>query len=228
MTPSDVDKTLSLRAFAADDPWRLLIIGDSLAEGYGLGLTRQVSRRGIHARVLNAGKVSTGLARGEFYDWPRELETWINETRPDLIVAHFGANDNNSIVSSTVNATYGNPDWPAAYRQRLQDLVGTAHDSGIPVLLIAPTPVGADRLREHMESLTPLIQGVASDADATFLALAPVLTDTEGKVVRTMVQGTEQVRIRADDEIHFTMNGYAFVADLILDRLLGLYPQLVF
>ncbi len=217
----------SLRAFAADDPWRFLVIGDSLAQGYGLGLTRQVSRREIHATVINAGKVSTGLARGEFYDWPSELETWIDEARPDLIVAHFGANDDNSIASSTVNAKYGSPDWPAAYQQRLQAVVVTAHGAGVPVLLIAPTPIGADRLRDHMESLTPLVEGVARETGAAFLALAPTLTDPDGKTIRTVLRGTDRVRIRADDEVHFTMNGYAFVADLILDRLLDLYPQLV-
>jgi uncharacterized protein len=75
-----------------DDPARVLIVGDSDAGTFGPYLQQLLGETQVVETVLDY-KVSSGLARPDFFDWHRELETKVPEVDPDIVVVTFGGND---------------------------------------------------------------------------------------------------------------------------------------
>jgi len=67
-------------------------------------------------------KVSTGLARPDFFDWPARLSAQIPAVNPDIVIVTFGGNDGQPIHG--LSAKVDTPEWRAEYAKR----VGAAMD----------------------------------------------------------------------------------------------------
>ena len=76
--------------FSPENPATILVIGDSLSNGFGTFLKLRAEQLDLNARVINQGKSSSGLTRGDFYDWPTSFEGFAAQHKPDIVVAHFG------------------------------------------------------------------------------------------------------------------------------------------
>jgi acyl-CoA thioesterase-1 len=128
------------RPAIADQPLRIVALGDSLTAGYGLGdddafpakLERALRGKGYAVAIENAGvsgdTASGGLAR---LDWSVPEGT-------DAVILELGAND----------ALRGIP--PDATRAALDAILQRLKDRNIPVLLCgmrAPPNLGADYVR---------------------------------------------------------------------------------
>ncbi len=87
---------LSMQLFAADQaPKKLVIIGDSITEGYGLSkekaypavLEKMIQKSGHNYKVINGGisgsTTSSAMSR----------LTWFLRSKPDMIILALGAND---------------------------------------------------------------------------------------------------------------------------------------
>lgn len=87
---------LSMQLFAADQaPKKLVIIGDSITEGYGLSkekaypavLEKMIQKNGQNYKVINGGisgsTTSSAMSR----------LTWFLRSKPDMIILALGAND---------------------------------------------------------------------------------------------------------------------------------------
>ncbi|MEE2671520.1 MAG: arylesterase [Bdellovibrionota bacterium] len=87
---------LSMQLFAADQaPKKLVIIGDSITEGYGLSkekaypavLEKMIQKNGHNYKVINGGisgsTTSSAMSR----------LTWFLRSKPDMIILALGAND---------------------------------------------------------------------------------------------------------------------------------------
>lgn len=122
---------------AADTPVRILVLGDSLASGYGLAaedgfvaqLQRALAARGHAAQPIDASvsgdTTAGGLARLE----------WALAPGADAAIVELGAND----------ALRGIP--PAASRANLDAILTRLKAAGVPVLLAgmaAPRNLGPD------------------------------------------------------------------------------------
>jgi len=109
----------------ADEPVRLMVLGDSLAAGYGLpeddafthDLEAALRDRGHEVAVLNAGvsgdTTAGGLARLD----------WALADAPDAVMVELGANDGLRGID------------PAETRRNLTAIVERLQDEGIPVML---------------------------------------------------------------------------------------------
>lgn len=157
-------------ASAREDESRLLVLGDSLASGFGLGaeeafparLEAALKRRGFAVKVLNGGVSGDTSAGG------RERLGWALGARPDAVILELGGND--GLRGLDPRETYRNL---AAILERLK-----ARD--IPVLLAgmyAPPNLGPEYGREF-NAVFPLLaqrfgvalypfflEGVAADPD---------------------------------------------------------------
>ena len=77
---------------SASDPAKVYIVGDSDAGTFGPYLQQLLDGTHVVDTELNY-KVSSGLARPDFFDWPAELAAKLPEVAPDIVVATFGGND---------------------------------------------------------------------------------------------------------------------------------------
>ena len=204
------------RQFNASEPARILVIGDSLAQGFGIFLDRRVKARDLAAVVVNKGRTSTGLARSDFYDWPQAFSVLAPEIRPDVVVAHFGSNDNQSIISTSGRVRQGADGWDDAYRAQVRRILDVAAEHGAVLYLLGPAPDRNASLNGNMNRINPIFDQEADTAQAIYLPLASFAAGSNGEFVRNAVVNGKTVTIRSGDGSHFTGAGYYFVVDRLL------------
>ena len=91
---------------------------------FGSSLVNLSEATGL-VKAKNDYKVSSGLSRPDFFDWPARLRWVARVVRPDVAVAFFGANDAQSVEYQGTVYKNGTRPWLALYRQR----VGAAMDA---------------------------------------------------------------------------------------------------
>ena len=77
---------------SADNPARLLVMGDSDAGTFGPYLESLMDDTGMVDSEVDY-KVSSGLSRPDFFDWPAHATAKLEEVDPDIVVVTFGGND---------------------------------------------------------------------------------------------------------------------------------------
>jgi uncharacterized protein len=109
---------------SAEHPAKVLVVGDSDAGTFGPYLEKLLDGTGVVATTVDY-KVSSGLARPDFFDWPAHLQKELPTAAPDIVVVTFGGNDAQGLSNrdgsnpSEWNDPVGKQDtWTAEYSQR--------------------------------------------------------------------------------------------------------------
>jgi hypothetical protein len=122
---------------SAATPARVLIAGDSDAGTFGPYLVTLLDQTGIVDSELDY-KVSSGLSRPDFFDWPEHFRQQIPVKDPDIVVVTFGGNDAQGL--SNIGGTFivGQPsgvvgegdtggvsdaEWRAEYGRRVGEVM---------------------------------------------------------------------------------------------------------
>ena len=116
---------------SAQDPAELYVAGDSDAGTFGPYLQTLMKQTGMVATTLDY-KVSSGLSRPDFFDWPTYFAQQIPAVNPDIVVVTFGGNDAQGLrnvdktwaVQHAPGSGGDDADWRAEYAKR----VGAAMD----------------------------------------------------------------------------------------------------
>ncbi|PJE28299.1 hypothetical protein PSM7751_02245 [Pseudooceanicola marinus] len=214
------------RRFSAEAPATLLVIGDSLSDGFGMLLIQRAQARGLHLRVVNRGRNSTGLSRGDFYDWPGNFSQMLAATRPDFTVAHFGSNDMQSIRTAEGTVPFQTEAWDSAYKARASGIVAEAAQAGTLFYMLGPAPDRNTNLNAHLDHINPLLAQAAQENGGIYFPLEPHASGEGFTWVPTTQLGDQTLTIRSGDGSHFTIRGYQMVADLVLDDLVRRFPSL--
>lgn len=75
------------------EPYKVLILGDSLAAtGFGALLERKLDAH-PHVVAFREGKSASGLARPDFFDWLEMGKKHAEFRQPDLVIVIMGGND---------------------------------------------------------------------------------------------------------------------------------------
>src|SRR5690242_7593697 len=77
---------------AADPVTRVLVVGDSQAQGLAAGLQRQF-RSAPSWRVIDRSRIATGLCSPARFDWPAAAPGIAETEHGAIAVVMFGAND---------------------------------------------------------------------------------------------------------------------------------------
>ncbi|MEO0683284.1 MAG: DUF459 domain-containing protein, partial [Pseudomonadota bacterium] len=208
-----------------DSPARVLVIGDSLSQGFGALLTRKAAGRGLNLRVLERGRVSTGLARSDFYDWPVAFADLAAAERPDIVVAHFGSNDMQTIIRPDGRARFGGPDWEDAYRAQIRRILDVAVRRRAQLWWIGPAPDRGRNLNRHLARINPLFEEEAEAVGAVYFPL-DVFAGPDFAFLRAIPVDGRSRTVRSPDGSHFTGFGYGLVADMLLDDITARFPVL--
>ncbi len=164
---------------AAVEPFKLVVLGDSLTAGYGLRqadafpalLEKALRRAGLDVRVINAGvsgdTTAGGLAR---LDWVLKSAGG----RPGAVIVELGANDGLRGLD------------PALTRDNLDAIITRLHAKGIPVMLTgmrAPPNMG----RAYVAQFNAVFPGLAAKRRVPFypffldgVAAVPRLNQKDG------------------------------------------------
>ncbi len=209
------------RAQAAPVPERrILVIGDSQAQGLAGGFLRLYVRRPT-IRVLDHSKIATGLSRNA-YDWPAEVKKLVAADHADVAVVMFGANDRPNIrlhgkVDPKLSAAF-----TAKYAAQVTSIATTLHDAHIPVLWIGHPQVRDPVFNEDMAMLNGIFLDATTKAGADFVPLWKLFAGKDGAydAYGKGVDG-ETTRLRADDGVHLSRSGYDVLARYLDARVEG-------
>ena len=194
------------------DRLRVVVVGDSLSQGLGPALTELFDPS--VARVLSLGRISTGLARPDYFNWQAAMRRIVEELRPDLVFVLLGTNDDQPIVVGDGTVDLRTTDWTHAYRERAAAFLDEATSEGTRVVWVG-IPVVAERERwEFYRRLNDVYTRTATaDPLATYVDAWRLLEGREGGYTAYLrnERGVLQ-QMRAGDGFHFTPNGYLYLA----------------
>ncbi|MBG7605455.1 MAG: DUF459 domain-containing protein [Actinobacteria bacterium] len=124
----------------ATNPAKVFIVGDSDAGTFGPYLEQLLDGTQIVDTELDY-KVSSGLARPDFFDWPAELRDTLPEVDPDIVVVTFGGNDAQGLSVIDGEFIIGDPvaneaEWTEEYTNRAGEVMDLLLEDGRTVIWV--------------------------------------------------------------------------------------------
>lgn len=209
-----VETTGPIREPTGGNKLRVVVVGDSLASGLGTYLERVLKPSLV--RVSRQGRISTGLSRPDYFDWPAAMAQIADRFRPDLVVVMLGENDNQGLRTpggreETPIGTFG---WPQAYEERVVDFMRVATSRGARVVWVG-LPVVRDTGRRELIARQNEIFARAADEvkRVAFLDAWDLYSTPDGGYTAYMRIDGSVVQIRESDGVHFNSTGYTMLAE---------------
>jgi lysophospholipase L1-like esterase len=198
---------------------RVVVVGDSLATGLGIALERVLKPSLV--RVSRQGRISTGLARPDYFDWPAALKEIVDNFRPDLIVIMLGENDNQALrtPSGQEETPVGTFGWPQAYQRRVGDFMGLATSKGARVVWVG-LPIVSDTGRWGIiERQNSVFEGAAKQVrNVAYLDTWKMFSSPGGGYTAYYREGGGSVeQVRESDGLHFNFAGYDLLARAVAE-----------
>jgi hypothetical protein len=197
------------------DRLRVVVVGDSLAGGLGTAAERVFNPTLV--RVSNLGRISTGLARPDYFDWPTSMQELVDGYRPDLVIVMLGENDAQSLVNARgqVETPVGTHAWPPAYAERVQSFARIATSGGARLVWVGLPIVrdlGRRALLQRQNGIFRAMTGVVPNA--AYLDTWNMFAARNGGYTAYHREPNGHLDvIREPDGVHFNPLGYQLVAE---------------
>ena len=222
--PESATTTTIKTEFSPDDQMRIWVGGDSLAIIPGqsvLGAFPGASQGVIESVVPSVdGRVATGLARPEIFNWPEHLKDETKRLKPHVVILTLGSNDDQPLTNAPGGATIGqdNPDWIDEYRRRIGGLMDQIVSEGRTLVLVG-IPIVRDPGRSAEYQVINTIYKEEADkrkGRVIFVDTYPLFQAADGSYADYLPNAAgELVRYREGDGIHLTRAGGDIVAEQI-------------
>jgi hypothetical protein len=208
-----------LRRPSAEKPLRVWVGGDSMAQVYGQSVVAACEERGTLDCTLDY-RISTGLTRPDFFDWPAHLADDVLPTTPEVIVIMFGANDAQGMELASGVHQVRDKAWQDEYRKRVGETMDLLAGDGRLVIWVGQPPMKKADYDERMDILNVIYADQARRRPwVRFLDSATVLS-TDGGYQAYLPDGSGKDELaRNSDGIHLTRFGGDRLADATLDLL---------
>jgi hypothetical protein len=218
-TPDLTDRDVSAQPA---QPIYVLVAGDSMAEPLGYEL-RDVSADEGLVRVRVEFRISSGLSRPDYFDWPAHMAAVIAEFTPDFVVWHSGGNDAQNLQTPEGVAAVASPEWAAEYGRRVAQLMDVSTARGTRMYWLGLPPIRDEPGQGAAQAINAAAaRAAASRALVTYLDLAPMFAGHDGAFAMFANGADGQpVKVRQEDGVHLSVEGTAWVADLVYGHALA-------
>jgi lysophospholipase L1-like esterase len=226
--PPPTTSGFPLRQPTAEDPLEVVIIGDSTVEPLGNSMLRLLAETGVTEASLDY-RVSTGLARPDFFDWPAHLAELQaadpGRGGPEVAVVMLGANDAQPFIENDVVLSFGTDEWITAYRHRVGVLLDQLTADGRWVIWVSQPLMRNPDFDAKMASINAV---VASEAEGRprvrFIDSSPALSDGGRYASYLLDDAGDQQLVRQNDGIHLTPAGGDRLAPIVVEELDSVAP----
>ncbi len=206
------------RTVTAEDPLRVALLGDSTMTELGAALQKALAATGVARSEVDA-RISSGLSRPDFFDWPAHVVQVLPEQDPEVIITIFGGNDAQGFVVDGAVLDFGTPEWITEYRRRVSTMMTLMSDAGRKVIWIGQPTMRS----ESFDAKIAVLNQIYADQAATFERVEfvdskPFISPAGYRAYGPGVDGTD-VQLRAIDGIHLTREGGAVIAVPVLEIL---------
>lgn len=216
--------TWTVRAPNASDPLTVLTVGDSLGIDLALGMDRLLSgQKGFVSRY--DARVSTGLTRPDYFDWPAQLQRDLAQVRPDIVVAMFGANDTQALWDGSGFIPFGTPPWKPAYRGRVGRVMDMIRETGVPVVWVGMPPMAKEGFSRNAAFLNTVYQFAASKRrGVVYVDAWSLFSNRRGEYAAYLPDASgRQELVRRGDGVHLTSVGFDRLAEAVYDQMSSLW-----
>ncbi len=206
---------------APDNKAKVYIVGDSDAGTFGPYLERLLDGTTIVDTELNY-KVSSGLARPDFYNWPVELAKVLPDADPDIVVATFGGNDSQglSIPGDDLQFIVGDPvaneaEWTAEYTRRAGEVMDLLLENDRTVIWVGiPNDDNADVTARLAIQDQAAKAAAAARPDVIFIDTWTRFSGRDGNWAEFVIDPRDGIGkdVRADDGFHLNVTGAEILA----------------
>ncbi|RDI57135.1 SGNH/GDSL hydrolase family protein [Microvirga subterranea] len=197
----------------ANPTTHVVVFGDVLADFAGQGLDDMFSENPDVA-VVRKVKAEGGLARSEPGEWPAFIrETLDGGQKATLAVVMIGANDRQAIKDKEDSVELLSDRWKDLYGQRIDEVLRTFQERGIPVVWIGLPPMKNSKLTEDLVAMNEIYREKAERSGAAYVDIWPGFVDEDNRYTSTGpdVDG-EPARLRTNDGVLFTKAGARKIA----------------
>jgi hypothetical protein len=217
-SPSPSVQDTDIRQPTGDDRLRVVVVGDSLADGVGYFAERVF--KPFFVDVSRQGQISTGLARLDYFDWFARMQLIVEQYRPDLTIVMLGENDNQSLQTPDghIDANIGTFEWGGAYEERVELLALIATSDGGHVIWVG-LPNERDSSRwPFVQRQNEIFAEVAEQLpNVSYFDTWNTFAAPDGGYTAYYREGDRVELVRADDGVHFNPDGYTLLAQKIAE-----------
>ena len=162
----------------------------------------------------------SGLARPEIYDWGSAVPKILERHLVDIAIVLIGTNDGQDIRSEAGRLTFGSPEWAAAYRAAVDEIIGAFRENGASVYWVALPPMRSASHEEAVAVIAELQRERVLANGAKYIDVRPQFAAPDGSFAQNGIgiDGTE-TRLRSLDGIKFIKAGNDKLSTLVFDAI---------
>lgn len=202
-----------------ENPVTLFIVGDSDAGTFGPYLQTLLDGTGIVETQLDY-KVSSGLARPDFFDWPAEIDRKLPEVNPDIVVATFGGNDAQGLAVGNGDFIIGDPvaneaEWTEEYQRRAGAVMDQLMEGGRTLIWVGIPNDDNPEVTARMAIQDRAAKAAAAERpDVIFIDTWNRFSGRDGNWAEFVIDPRDGVGkdVRADDGFHLNQTGAEILA----------------
>lgn len=203
----------------AENPATVFIVGDSDAGTFGPYLQTLLDGTGVVETELDY-KVSSGLARPDFFDWPAEIDRKLPEVNPDIVVATFGGNDAQGLAVGSGEFIVGDPvsneaEWTEEYQQRVGAVMDQLTEGGRTLIWVGiPNDDNPDVTARMAIQDRAAKAAAAERPEVIFIDTWKRFSGRDGGWAEFVIdpRDGEGKDVRADDGFHLNQTGAEILA----------------
>jgi hypothetical protein len=203
---------------------RVLVVGDSIGADLAIGLGRLVGGRPDFVMKIDA-RVATGLARPDYFNWEYQVGLDLKSFKPDLVVASFGANDDQNFLVNGRGLVLGSAEWRQTYGRRVGRIMSEVTNSGRHIVWVGMPPMKSNSFSGAMRMMNGIYRQQADGrAGVAYVDSWSLLDNRNGGYAAYLPnESGQQELLRQPDGVHLTADGGARVARAVFDVMRGLW-----
>jgi hypothetical protein len=206
----------------------IVVIGDTMAEQLAQGLAEAFFGEHPEVAVVRKVRASSGLVRGDFYNWITEAGNIVANERASAFVVMLGANDRQALRDETGAHEFRSDRWRDLYAKRVDDLLAKLKEKGTAVYVAGMPPMANARLTADMQYINEILRERTARASVRYIDVWEGFVDEQGQFVSSGPAMDGQTRrLRISDGIHFTRPGSRKLAHFVERDLLRLFDSRV-
>ncbi len=225
-TPRSDPEPLAVTEFTGDssfegyitevrEQYNVYVFGDTLADGVGAGLARQVAGN-AKIKIHQRSRAGTGLGRPDRYDWNRAVAKLIEGKRVDVAVVFIGANDTHSVTTNQGRFAIGSDAWRTAYTAYVDQFIARLKEHGTAVYWISLPAMWRENYDQSIRMVSAIHRDRVLAAGMKYLNIRALFADQQGKFTRTGFDAQGQFRtLRSKDGVHFLRHGNDKLASIL-------------
>jgi hypothetical protein len=206
----------------AGHPMHLYIAGDSMMGLPGMALTNLSIKTKLIKPLLDY-RISTGLVRPDFFNWPAQLQQQVKSFDPGAVAVMFGANDNQPLQSASGDIyQFGSDGWKKEYRKRVEDAVTIMFQGGVRrIYWIGQPGMPSASFNSQIKVMNDIYASVAEKTfGVEYIDAYKLFTNGSGQYSQYLPDAKGQMQqVREQDGEHLTYAGGLRVAQAVIDAI---------